>query len=555
MVHSNKLFVYIAYLLCIFNANAFAAETTRISVGSNGVQANGFSYRPSLSSNGRYVAFISDATNLVVGDTNQTDDTFVYDRVTKETTRVSVDSNGNQQVGFSSNPAVSADGGVVAYVSEAPNLVLGDTNNAYDIFIHDRQSKQTNRVSVGSGDVQANASSNNPALSADGRIVAFESEANNLVDGDNNMNSDIFVYDAQSKQTTRVSVDSSGAEGNGSSNNPVLSADGRYVAFMSSAVNLVPEDTNDSIDIFVHDRQTKQTTRVSVDSKGMQENGSSFNLSLSADGRIVAFESTADNLSAGDANKASDIFVHDRQTKLTTRASVGSNGVLGNNGSESPRLSANGRYVLFESLADNLVTGDTNTQKDIFVHDRIKQQTTRVSVDSNGIQANDLSLIGNISGDGNILAYESFADNLVAGDTNAKPDIFVHSLVLDTKPYADLQITATKKSNASAHHGKVAYLFTITNNGPASIENVSLKYLISGGRVVRLKPSQGHCLQLDCQMGSLPAGTSATLVVVAKARWNPLVQQVSVNGNIEDTEPSNNNVSVSTRVRKHGSRR
>ncbi len=555
MVHSKKLFyAYTAYLLCIFNANAFAAETTRVSVDSNGMQANGFSYRPSLSLNGRYVAFISDATNLVAGDTNQTDDTFVYDRATKKTARVSVDAKGNQQIGFSSNPALSADGGAVAFVSEAPNLVLGDTNDAYDIFVHDRQTEQTNRVSVSSGNVQANASSNNPALSVDGRIVAFESDATNLVDGDTNMNPDIFVYDFQSKQTARVSVDSSGAEGNGGSNNPALSADGRYVAFLSSAVNLVPDDTNNSIDIFVHDRQTKQTTRVSVDSKGTQQNGSSYNLSLSADGRIVAFESLASNLSAVDDNNASDVFVHDRETKLTARASVDSNGVFGNGGSESPRLSGDGRYVVFESLADNLVAGDTNAKKDIFVHDRVKQQTTRVSVDSNGIQANDLSLIGNISADGNMLAYESFADNLVAGDTNAKPDIFVHSLVLDTESHADLQITATKKPNVIRHKGMGAYLYKITNKGPAAVADVRLKYLASGGRALSLKPSQGHCLRLECQLGSLPAGTSATFAVVAKARRNPLVQQVTLSGNIDDTEPTNNSISVSTIVKKHGRR-
>ena len=158
----------------------------------------------------------------------------------------------------------------------------------------------TTRVSVASDGTQSNNSSYNPSISANGRYVAFESEATNLVRGDTNNFRDIFVHDRQTGQTTRVSVASDGTQANGHSYDPSISADGRYVAFASLANNLVSGDTNDQQDIFVHDRQTGQTTRVSVASDGTQASGHSFNPSISADGRYVAFVSSASNLVGGD---------------------------------------------------------------------------------------------------------------------------------------------------------------------------------------------------------------------------------------------------------------
>ena len=289
-----------------------------------------------------------------------------------DTTRVSVDSNGAQANGISGVPAISADGRYVAFESDATNLVSGDTNNFNDIFVHDRQTGQTTRVSIASDGTQATGGSSfSPAISADGRYVAFASYAANLVSGDTNNFIDIFVHDRQTGQTTRVSVDSNGAEateGFLGSIAPAISADGRYVAFASDATNLVSGDTNGSSDIFIHDRQTGQTTRVSIASDGTQATGgSSFSSAISSDGRYVAFESNADNLVGGDTNLAPDIFVHDRQTGQTTRVSVDSNGTQANGASYSPAISADGRYVAFESLATNLVSGDTNGSSDIFV--------------------------------------------------------------------------------------------------------------------------------------------------------------------------------------------
>ena len=230
-----------------------------------------------------------------------------------------------------------------------------------------------------------------------------------------------------SQNTERVSVDSFGVEGNQRSFFPSISSDGRYVAFYSYASNLVANDTNDKSDIFVHDRDTGTTTRVSAHSSSAEGNASSLRASISSDGRYVTFNSAAFNLVDSDTNGYRDVFVHDRQTNTTTRVSVDSNGAQGNNYSLDPCISSDGRYVAFYSLASNLVANDTNSIDDIFVHDRQTKTTTRVSVDSSGEEGNHYSDIPSISTYGRYVAFASQASNLVVGDTNAHRDIFVHA--------------------------------------------------------------------------------------------------------------------------------
>jgi Tol biopolymer transport system component len=401
--------------------------TTRVSVASDGTQGNEWSADPSISADGRYVVFGSAASNLVPGDSNGHNDVFVHDRQTGQTTRVSVASDGSQGNGESYGHAVSADGRYVAFTSYATNLVPGDTNGSWDTFIHDRLTSQTTRVSVASDGTQGNSGSIwSPTISADGRYVAFASYATNLVPGDTNGQRDVFIHDRQTGETTRVSVSSNGTQGNSASWTPTISADGRYVAFESYATNLVPGDTNYKFDIFVHDRQTGQTTRVSVASDGAQGNGSSWNSAISADGRYVAFGSASSNLVVGDTNEAYDVFVHDRQTGQTTRVSVASDGAQGNGESGNPSISVDGRFVAFRSDSSNLVTGDTNGRMDVFVHDRQTGQTTRVSVASDGTQGNHESHTPSLSADGRYVSFVSYATNLVVGDTNSETDVFVH---------------------------------------------------------------------------------------------------------------------------------
>jgi len=402
-----------------------ARNIERVSVDNSGGEGDGGSNYPSISSDGRYVAFDSNATNLVAGDTNARGDVFVYDRDSDTIERVSVDNSGIQGNDGSYNPSISSDGRYVAFVSSATNLVTGDTNTDSDVFVYDRDTNEIERVSVDGSGVQGNDYSQDPSISSDGRYVAFESPATNLVTGDTNASTDVFVYDRDANEIERVSVDNSGGQGNGYSYRPSISSDGRYVSFYSFATNLVTGDTNARSDVFVYDRDTNEIERVSVDNSGGQGNNNSYNTRISSDGRYVAFHSEANNLVTGDTNADRDVFVYDRDTDTIERVSVDNSGMQGNDDSEYPSISSDGRYVAFTSHATNLVTGDTNTDSDVFVYDRDTDTIERVSVDNSGVQGDDVSEYPSISSDGRYVAFESDAANLVTGDTNARDDVFV----------------------------------------------------------------------------------------------------------------------------------
>ncbi|HKU52850.1 MAG TPA: hypothetical protein VJQ25_10315, partial [Nitrospira sp.] len=376
--------------------------------------ANFSSGDPDISTDGRYIAFSSWATNLVSGDTIDKRDVFVFDRQTGRTDRVSVHSSGAQAQADSVYPSISDDGRFVAFKSPATNLVDNDTNAKWDIFVRDRQSGQTIRVSVDSNGVQGNQDSHEPAISANGRFVAFQSDADNLVIQDHNNVSDVFVHDQQTGLTERISVEFNGLEANGGSYKPTLSANGQYGAFTSRASNLVSGDANGWGDIFVYDRQNGLTERISIDSNGSEANGDSWTPVISADGRFVAFDSDASNLVSGDTNNTADVFVHDRQTGLTFRASVNSNGEQSNGVSSQAAISGDGRFVAFSSSAGDLVAEDTNEKTDVFIHDNQTGLTELASVGSNGAISNGYSYDPSLSGDGTYIAFDSIATNLVS---------------------------------------------------------------------------------------------------------------------------------------------
>ncbi|MBZ0320393.1 MAG: hypothetical protein K8L91_28530 [Anaerolineae bacterium] len=399
----------------------------RVSVNHVGGQATGGnSFSGSISSNGRFVAFITIAS-LVPGDGDAQYDAYVYDRMTCAVQLVSVSTEGVKANNLASDPSISADGRYVAFVSDATNLVAGDSNAQSDVFVHDRQTGQTSRVSVGAGGTQATGGrSVDTSISADGRYVAFLSGATNLVAGDTNATEDIFVHDRQTGQTTRVSVATGGTQATSNSLDPVISADGRYVGFESFATNLVAGDTNGVKDVFLYDRNTAITTRVSVGTGGTQANGLSLvGFALSADGRFVAFSSNATNLITGDNNGNYHVYVLDRQTMTTTRVSVDSAGAQAVGFSRYPSISSDGRYVAFQSDAINLVSGDTNSRNDVFVHDRQTGQTTRISVAADGTQGTGDSVSPVFSADGRYVSFHANASNLVDGDSNGQYDVFV----------------------------------------------------------------------------------------------------------------------------------
>jgi len=403
--------------------------TTAVSFDPAGYPGKSGSYNPSISADGRFVAFSSLASNIVPGDTNNTYDIFLRDTLTNTTTRVSVDSAGNQADRNSDGASISADGRFVAFHSDSSNIVPGDTNNTFDIFLRDTLTNTTTLVSVDSAGNPGNRRSVGASISADGRFVAFDSNSSNLVPGDTNNSGGILVRDRLTNTTTRVSVDSAGNPASGFSSS--ISADGRFVAFSSSASSILPGDTNDEPNIFVRDRLTNTTTLVSVDSAGNSADDFSYNPSISGDGRFVAFYSSASNLRPGDTkNRSGNIFVRDRLTNTTTLVSVDSAGNPGNSGSGSPSISGDGRFVAFTSDASNLVPGDTNSEPgivgtDIFVRDTLTNTTTRVSVDSAGTQGNSYSSSPSISADGRFVAFDSSSSNLVPGDANYTDDIFV----------------------------------------------------------------------------------------------------------------------------------
>ena len=404
--------------------------TDRVSLDTAGNQSNADSDSASISGDGRLVAFASRASDLVVGDTNQTPDVFVRDRETGAIERVSVDSQGAQAASGGVSPAISADGRFVAFSSDSPDLVPGDTNGVSDVFVHDRTTGTTERISIAGSGKEGNRSSRLPAISADGRFVGFESGASNLVSGDNNHVVDVFVRDRVAGTTERVSIDSTGQEGNGRSDSSAISADGRIVAFESEASNLVAGDADGTQDIFVRDRQTGTTEAVSGDSSGTPAGGL-LTPAVSGDGRFVAFTSSFSGFVPNDTNGALDVFVRDRAAGTIERASVSSGGEqAGTAGARLPGISADGRRVSFRSGAANLVAGDTNAVEDVFVHDRFTGTTERASVDSSGAQANGRSLQDDVRGpamstDGRFTAFSSSATNLAANDTNGTVDIFV----------------------------------------------------------------------------------------------------------------------------------
>ncbi|MFV2066188.1 MAG: beta-propeller fold lactonase family protein, partial [Pirellulales bacterium] len=327
-------------------------------------------------------------------------------------------------------PAISGDGRFVAFASTRSDLVANDTNNRRDIFVYDRQTDTIERVSVHSNGTQSTADSWEPTISEDGRYVAFRSGASNLVDVDTNGDYDIFVHDRDTDETVLASVDSDAVQGDSYSYKPNLSDDGRYVAFWSNANNLVPNDTNQVRDIFVRDLVNGTTERVSVDSDENQAmGGHSYGPVLSADGRYVVFQSAAANLVAGDTNQKADVFVRDRVAGTTERVSVASDASEGNGASSKRWINDDGRYVVFESTASNLVPGDTNGRADIFLHDRDAGQTRRVSVGSDGTQGDNNSYLPQISGDGRYVAFQSWATNFDSRDSNATRDVFVHDVL------------------------------------------------------------------------------------------------------------------------------
>ncbi|MBP6785937.1 MAG: PD40 domain-containing protein [Candidatus Promineofilum sp.] len=414
-----------------------------------GAPGDGPSGEPSVSADGRFVAFASAAANLVPGDENGLQDVFLHDRQTGATILLSAGLGDEGANGFSGEAAVSADGRFVAFESVADNLVPYDNNMESDIFVYDRAAGTLSRASITSGGLQAAGASFEPDISADGRYLVFASTAINLDVADDSPSSDIFIHDRQTGQTALVSLDSTGQGGTGFAGQPVVSADGRLVAFASDADDLVSGDSNGVADIFVRDRPAGKTTRVSLGAAGKEADAESFDPAISADGLVIAFASYATNLSDEATGQRANIFIRDRtsgETVLITRAAGGPDG-----DSQRPRLSGDGRYVAFASSAANLTAApDANNASDIFIHDRTTAETELVSMGTGGA-GNDDSLQPAITTDGRVVVFASSAANLTADDSNGWSDVFARDRQTG-------RTTRVSLAGGAVQSGRAAYL-------------------------------------------------------------------------------------------------
>jgi Tol biopolymer transport system component len=433
--------------------------TTEVaSIGPDGKPLSKPAQLASISGDGRLVAFVG-------GDSPMTDDVeyeacgiddcrhiFVRDRIRKRTVLASGAMDGGSGNGISYHPFLAGGGRYVSFTSTSSNLVPGDTNSVEDVFVHDLVTRETERASVTSSGAQMTVSQVDealvmtPTLSWDGRYVAFVTMAA-LVPDDHNRDSDVYVHDRVTRTTERVSVSITGGDrdaenggclpficqGPGVLMAPSISGNGRFVRFNSPSSNHVRGDTNKAYDTFVHDRVTGTNERVSVRSDGKEvpaysNNEFSPRQGFSFDGRWVVFAANG-ILVPGDTNGVPDVYVRDRQTGRTIRASVSSSGDQGTHDSRGATISADGRFVAFHSESPNLVSGDTNESADVFVHDLVTRTTRRVSVTASGEATDGAAAHASLSADGSLVAFESRIVQTAPGPTITYPGrtrIYIH---------------------------------------------------------------------------------------------------------------------------------
>lgn len=394
-------------------------------------QPAGASDNPVISSDGQYAAFESYAGNLVCENSTSRRDVFVFDQSTSLVQKISLALDGGGANGNSAQPSLSADGRYIVFESNATNLISADSNNdcdsnyddlpdnCADIFLFDRQSGQTTLVSVSTGNVQANNESMDPKISSDGRYVVFTSLADNLVSGDTNTYSDIFLRDLQTGETSLISK-SSGIPADGDSRVPVISADNRYILFSSRATNLDGETAEPGW--YLYEIQTKLLRRIPAAWQTW------MGARLSADGILGVGVSITTGSGLSGEFELEEVDLYDFSRNAVKLISIAPDGEPGNRDSQSPGISADGRYVTFASESNNLTAGDTNFAWDIFLMDLQKKQLDRISLAYDEAQSTGHSLAPFISADGRFIIFTSTANNLVPNDVNGYRDIFIYNI-------------------------------------------------------------------------------------------------------------------------------
>ena len=432
------LFLCIGFIIATLTsvkAAPTANNIIRVSNNLSGTISNGPAYKPVISGNGAYIAFESEATDLITGDTNGEGDIFLYRVSTGYISRISEPFAVGEPNGHSRDPSISETGNYTAFTSEADNLVANDTNGFSDIFVFNRTSQTLRMVSIASDDTPANFFSYNPAISASGRFIVFGSYATNLTTPpptpfnqwqvylhDRNPDLDAVWDEPGQIMTIPVSINDNGDLANnfaGSTGRLAVSNDGMTIAFVSSADNLVPNDTNGVDDVFIHRRDPDnnfipdepglvETVRVSVSSLGVQGDMASYDVQMSADGDLIVFSSQATNLVPNDTNGRSDVFVHNRPFGTTTRVSVSSSGAENQGDSGSPEITANGRYITFHAN-DSTLTNPTCTAilDCVYRHDRTTHVTELITFEEDGSPSWGHTYQPAINDSGNRIAFLS----------------------------------------------------------------------------------------------------------------------------------------------------
>lgn len=558
-----------AVLALILMAGAAPAATERVSIVSQTPDSQFVAIRThsDLSADGRYVVFSSMVDSLVTGDNDGATDVFVRDRWNGTTERLLALVNGQAVSTRGFSPSISGDGRFVAFVSSEAGLVAGDTNGLDDVFVLDRETAAVERVSLSSSGGQGSLNGVDgtlaafqprvyaPTLSADGRFVAYHTAQSGLVSGDTNGVHDVFVHDRATRTTRRASIATSGAQASSSasqtrqgSRNAALSADGRWVAFVSDATNLVGDDSNGIDDVFLRDLQTNQTVRVSP--QGHTLIGP---VDLSADGSFVTYALSGSGVTPDDTFFGSDVFVYDRLTGATERVSVDTQGGI------DPVISADGRYVAYGA----------NSQ--ILVRDRQRGATTTASVSNTGELANGTSVFPAISADGTVVTFDSSATNLVddgivavrslyANVRGAEPNpVDPQPTPTDPLPPAPenlLELSATQSATTVRRGNDLLFTFTVTNlSADTAATNLSLVATLPSQLEVRditadagIQCSAG--LMPVCQLDALAAGdgTSVTITTRPRSTGTNLAVTASVSADQADAVLEDNTVQLNFSV-------
>jgi uncharacterized repeat protein (TIGR01451 family) len=415
-----------ASVLIFDNELSASGGITLASRGTNGASGDSDSYYEAFpSADGRFVAFSSEARNLIPGDTNNTQDIFIINVTNGAISLVSAALSGTTSGNdYSEQPRISADGRFVAFYSESTNLVAGATNRFGDIFLRDTVAGSTRLISVSThGTGGGNDYSASLRMTPDARFVVFASYSTNLVLNDlNGFDPDVYLRDTNSGNVELISVNGAGTgSANDGSYSPVVSADGRYVAFESTAGNLGPVDTNFDTDVYVRDRNLGSNYLCSVALGGGSANDYSYDPIISSNGAIVLFYSSATNLVAGNTSGRQQIYAYDITNQTVQLVTINTNGTGANDHSYSARLSADGRYVAFESYASDIVANDLNGDYgDIFLRDLVGGTTTLISINCSGTgSGNSDSYVPALSDDGRHIAFNSVASDLAPGDFSA----------------------------------------------------------------------------------------------------------------------------------------